>query len=251
MCTVHIRRARAFALCAIVAPVVLQAQTTLPDGRAILKRYAEVSGAATLSTLPGVHLKGTFELPSQGFTGSIESFTDKNGRTQSVTNISGLGKMRQGSDSTIVWALDPVQGPRILKGKEAAERRELEDFRGMSRDPSFVTDAKTIVRMTMEGEQCFQVRLTWKSGRTTNECYSEKTGLLVTMDAVETTSMGDIPVSRTYSEYKTFGGLTVATKVVEKAQGIEAVQHITEMTFETIDDAKLALPPQIKALRGS
>jgi hypothetical protein len=245
------RRARIFALLGVFAPLAARAQTTLPDGRAILKRFAEVSGGAKLLAAPGLHEKGTFELPAQGFTGSYEAFADKTGRSVAVTNISGIGEIREGSDATTVWTVDPVQGPRILLGKEAAERRELVDFRGMLRDTSLVTDAKTVVRMTMDGEQCFQVRLTWKSGRTTNECYSEATGFLVRMDAVETTSMGDIPVSRSYSEYKTFGGITIATKTIERTQGLEATHHVTAVMFEVIDEATLALPPVIKAMKKS
>ena len=232
------------------APGAANAQVSLPDGRTVLKRFADVSGAAKLAAVPGVHLKGVFELPSQGLTGVLESFSDKNGRTVQMTTITGIGQIQEGSDSALTWTLDPVQGPRILKGKEADERRELVDPRGMRRDPAFVVDVKTLVRTVIDGEQCFQLDLTWKSGRHTKECYSEKTGLLVSMDAIETTSMGDIPVSRSYSDYKTFDGVTLATKVIERTQGLEATQRITEVTFEAIDEIRFALPPQIKALRG-
>ena len=233
----------------VLAPAAAFAQLTLPDARAVLKRYGEAVGAAKLVAAPGYHLKGTYEIPSAGLNGTFESFTNKAGRTANVINITSIGTILAGSDSVFAWTLDPIQGPRILEGKEFLQHREQEDVRAMGREPSFVLEAKSVVRTVLEGETCIKLELKWKSGRTSTECFSEKTGLLVQVESVETTSMGDVPVTRIYAEYKTFSGVTVPTKVIERTQGLEAIQHITDVVLEAIDDAKLAVPAQIQALR--
>ena len=242
-------------LAGAIAPVVAHAQGTigaagpLPDARAVLKRFAEASGAAKLLTVPGVHMKGTFEVPSQSLTGVLESYMDKSGRTMQVTNIAAIGAMIQGSDSSVAWALDPVQGPRLLQGRELAERRDEDDPRGMSRDPGFVLSAQSVLRTVVDGEPCVKLKLAWRSGRESTECYSEKTGLLVQVESVQASTIGDIPYVRTYSEYKTFDGVTLATKVLERAQGLEDVQHITEVRFEAIDPSVFTIPASVQALR--
>lgn len=237
------------ALVLVLAPSVAFAQLTLPDARAVLKRYAEAVGAAKLATAPGLHMKGTYEIPSAGLTGTFEAFTNKAGRSASVINITSIGTMLAGSDSVFAWTLDPIQGPRILEGKEYLQHREEEDHRAMGREPFFVLEAKSLVRTTVEGETCIKLELKWKSGRTSAEYFSEKTGLLLQVETTQLTSMGEVPVTRVYGEYKTFSGLTLPTKVIERTQGLEAIQHVTDVILEPIDDAKLVVPAQIQALR--
>lgn len=252
--SLKIRTAGVIGAAALLLPSLSFAQGAgaagaLPDARAVLKRYVDVTGVAKLTSLPGIHMRGTFEVPAGGLSGTMEQFVDKSWRTLQVTVISGIGEMRQGSDSMFAWTVDPVQGPRLLEGREFAERREQEDPRGMRRDPSYVVNAQTLERSVVDGEACVKLKLTWKSGRETTECYSEKTGLLVSMDGTETTSMGPIPSSTSFAEYKTFDGIMFATKVTQRAQGIEAIQRVTEVVFETVDPSALALPPAIQALR--
>jgi hypothetical protein len=231
------------------APLAGAQGAALPEARAVLARYAEVTNAAKFATIAGTHFKGTFELPAAGLTGTMEGFSDQLGRSVHIVTLGGIGEIREGVDTAFAWSLDPMQGPKLIEGKEFVESREQEDPRAMRRDPAVVLDAQTTERATIDGESCVKLKLKWKSGRTTTECYSEKTGLLVSEDGVETSSMGDIATTTSYSEYKTFDGITMPTKRVKKVAGTEVTMRFAEVEFGAVDPAKLAIPPEIQALR--
>jgi hypothetical protein len=227
----------------------LFAQGSLPDARAVLARYATVSGASRLAGIAGFHITGTFELPGMGIQGKLDAYRDRAGRSYQMLVIDGIGELRAGSDSTFAWRIDPMQGPRIIEGKEFTQQREQEDPRGMRRDTSFVVEAQAVERSTVDGEACIKLKLKWKSGRESTECYSEKTGLLLQTETVTATELGDVPTTRTYNDYKTVDGITMAMLVIERAMGQEQRQRITAVQFGEIDPSKFELPAEIKALR--
>jgi hypothetical protein len=237
-----------FALVTAMVPHVATAQA-LPDPRAVLAKYVQVTNAAKLSSSPGQRMKGTFEMPAQGLSGQVEGYRDRQGRSLQVITIPGIGQMKEGTDTAFKWSMNPIEGPKLIEGKEFIEAREREDPRAALRDPALVINAVAVRRDSVAGAPCVLLTLTWKSGRSTNECYSESSGLLLSSESKETTSMGEIAIRVTYMDYKTFDGITLPTRTVQSASGTDVVLRLTELVFETIDPAKLALPPEIQALR--
>ncbi|HYV95832.1 MAG TPA: hypothetical protein VE967_00100 [Gemmatimonadaceae bacterium] len=242
------RSARSFvALSFSLAVLPLHAQQ-LPDARAVLARYAQATGAAKIATLPGRHTKGTIEMSAQGMTGTVEGYADKDGRNIQMISLAGID-FRTGVDTNFAWSIDAMQGPRLIQGKEFEEQREDLDPRAMRRDPAVVVEATTIERATVDGQPCIKLHLKWKSTKETTECYSEATGLLVSKEGTQTSAMGQMQLTTLYADYKTFEGVTVPTKVTQRAAGTELVSRMTEVTFGPVDPAKLAPPPEIVALR--
>ena len=233
----------------LLAAVWAPASGAQTAARAILARYAEVTNAAKFATLPGHRVKGTFDLPAAGLSGSMEGFSDQAGRAVQIITLPGIGEMKEGVDTAFAWSMNPIEGPKLIEGKEFVENREREDPRAMRRDPAIVIDAQTLGDTTIDGDECVRLKLKWKSGRESTECYSKKSGLLIAADGVETSAMGEIKVSTSYSDYKTFEGITLPTKTVQRAAGTEVTLRITEVVFGAVDPAKLAIPPEIQALR--
>lgn len=245
----HLRPATLVALMvAAGAPSLLPAQA-LPDARAVLRRYVQATNATKLAAQAGQHVKGTFSMPAAGFTGQREVFSDGKGRASQTITAPGIGQLREGIDSSYAWSLDPFQGPKIIDGTEFAEMSERQDPRAMLRDPALVVGAETLRRDTVENQPCVKVKLTWKSGRSTTDCYSEGTGLLVSSEGVQSSPMGDLAYTILYSEYKSFDGITLPTRSLQRAAGTEALTVISEIVFGRVDPAKLAPPPEIQALR--
>jgi hypothetical protein len=166
-----------------------------------------------------------------------------------VISVPGLGDIRTGSDSTFAWSFSPFEGPKILEPKEFTEQREKEDLRTMRRDPAMVVEATFVDRAVVDSQPCINLRLKWKSGRETTECYSESSGLLLQVVGVETTSAGSIPTTTTFAEYKQHGPVMLPTKTTQRAAGLEITQRIELVEFVAIDEAKFMLPPEIVALR--
>jgi hypothetical protein len=238
----------AFALSTAVASYAAHAQA-LPDPRAVLARYVQVTNATKLLTSPGQRMKGTFEMPAQGLSGQVEGYRDRQGRSVQVVTLAAIGAMKEGTDIDFKWSMNPIEGPKLIEGKEFIQAREREDPRAAARDPALVVNAVTVRRDSAGGAPCVLLTLTWKSGRSTNECYSESTGYLLSTESKETSAMGEIALKVTYHDYKTFDGITVPTRTVQSATGTEIVLRLTELVFETIDPEKFTLPPEIQALR--
>jgi hypothetical protein len=237
----------ALALAGAVAPSRAQ---DLPAARAVLARYAEATGAAKLASLQGYHVKGTFEIAAQGLRGTLEGWRDlATGRSLQVLTLPGLGEIKTGLDTAFGWSMSPFEGAKILELKEFTEQREKDDVRSMRRDSSVVVEAFAIERAVVDSQPCIVLKLKWKSGRETTECYSEANGLLVRAEAVETTSAGAIPTITLFSEYRKFGDVTMPTKAVQRAAILEITQRVTDVEFGAVDAAKLTPPPEIQALR--
>lgn len=242
------RRLAAGVAVAACVPAFALAQA-LPDARAVLNRFAEVTGARALEAAPGLVMRGRVELPAAGLSGSVESFLDKSGRSMQVLVIEGIGEMKQGMAGDFGWSLDPVTGARILTDKEFSDRRDSESIAGMLRKESMITEARTLARTNIDGQACIQLMIKWKSGRQSTECYSEETGFLVSLTSTQTSQMGDIPYTSSMSEYRAVNGVTLPMRVVQRLAAQEFTIRFSEVRVEAIDAAKLAVPTEIQALR--
>jgi len=165
-----------------------------------------------------------------------------------VTTIPGVGAIQIGYDGTTAWSLDPMQGPRVLTGKEADEIIEQADPRAGALSAELFTAVQTVADTTMNGERCFLVKLNWKSGRETFDCFSAASGLLVGSKSIQETQMGKIPVTTLYNDYKKFGDFMVPTKTVNSMMGQEQVMTVSEVQVGTGAGVTIAPPAEIKAL---
>jgi hypothetical protein len=159
-----------------------------------------------------------------------------------------MGEVQVGYDGTTAWALDPMQGPRVLSGAEADQMKDESDRRAVLRAAEMFTSMETLKDTTMNSERCYLVKLTWKSGRETFDCYGATTGLIVASRSVQKTAMGEIPVVTLFSDYKKFGDVTVATKTVQELMGQQQILTISSVEFTDGAGLTIAPPAAIQAL---
>jgi hypothetical protein len=100
----------------------------------------------------------------------------------------------------------------------------------------------------MGGQECYKVKHTWKSGRTTTDCFSVSDGLLIATTQTQTSQMGEMEVTTLHSEYKDFGGIRRPTVTTAQMMGQEARTTILSWEWDAVDPAELELPADIKAL---
>jgi hypothetical protein len=163
-------------------------------------------------------------------------------------NISGIGMIENGFDGTTAWQINPMQGPRIMTGKELDAVREESSFGASSRMGPNVASAETLERTEMNGEACYKVKVVWKSGRETFDCYSVASGLLVATVAKQESPMGTVEVTTLVSDYKDFGGQKIATRLTQQAMGQEQVLVLTSVDYDAAPDSTFRMPAAIKAL---
>ena len=226
--------------------LVLQAQTPSE----ILARYTKaVDPEGKLSAIEGVRSEGTFEMAAAGISASFVSMQRRPNQMAMSIVISGMGEMKQGSDGVTVWASDPMQGPRIMTGAEAAAFMDGADFKAMVRTPDLFTAMELAGEGEVGGEKCLKVKLTWKSERVTTECYSATSGLILETSGTQSTPQGEVATVGRLSEYKAVGGFLMPHKVVNSMMGFEQVLTITKAEVGEQAPSLFELPPEIKALK--
>lgn len=223
-------------------------QSTLPSAATLVAKYATAIGGPAMMRAAQITTRGGLQMPMAGFTATYEMVQLAPNKMQMVTTIPGVGSIQVGYDGTMAWSVDPMQGPRLLAGKELDEIREEADPRAMARVPELFASLQTVADTTMGGQQCYLVKLTWKSGRETYDCYNASSGLMVGSKSIQQTPMGAIPVSVEYSDYKKFGDFTVPTKSVHSMMGQQQVHTVTAVEVGTGAGVAISAPAEVKAL---
>lgn len=248
-----LRTARALALLAVVAvpaaPGVAAAQD-LPAAKELVARYVTaIGGRDAILKYTSIRSTGFFEMPAAGLRGDLRIVQAKDGRTSMRISVPGMGELAGGYDGTTAWSMNPMQGPRLLEGKELAQMKEDAGFLTMLRESPAIDSMVTVAQDTIGGEACYKVKVSYKSGRTSFDCYSAATGLLAGTISVQESNMGTVEVTTAMTEWKEFGGIRFATRMRQQAMGQEQVLGVDEVAFDSPDDTQaFALPEPVKAL---
>lgn len=231
-----------------IAQVAGAQQAALPPAAGLLAKYGTAVGAPTFIGARSIVTKGGLSMPAAGINATFEMTQLAPNQMQMVTTIPGMGIVEIGFDGMTAWASDPMQGPRVLAGKELDQMKDEADRRGLVRSAEMFAKIETVADTTMNSEHCYLVKLTWKSGRETFDCYSAATGLMVGSRSVQKTAMGDIPVVSLFSDYKRFGGITVATKTVQELMGQQQILTISSVDVGTGVGLTITPPAAVQAL---
>ena len=235
---------------AVLLPIVAAAQVAsaqLPAAPALVAKYVAAINGTAMMNAKSIVTKGGMSMPSAGINGTVEMTQAGTNQMQMVSTIPGMGEIQAGYDGTIAWASDPMQGARLLSGKEMDQMKDESDRRTMVRDAQLFTAMTTVADTTMNGERCYEVKLNWKSGRETFDCFSATSGLLIASRTIQTTSMGSVPVVSYFTEYKKFGDVTVATKTTMEMMGQQQILTISSVELGAVARA-IVPPPAVQAL---
>jgi hypothetical protein len=233
----------------LAAPAPGTAQDALPTAEEIIDRHVEaVGGRDAVLSHSSSRLTGTFAMPAAGIEGTLVVRSAAPNLNLTTVEIPGLGTILSGYDGEVGWSVDPNLGPRLLDGLELAATVEGSSHLAAVRDPSLFDVRETVERTEMNGEPCFKVRLVWKSGRESFDCYSVETGLLVAGLSRQETPMGEIDTVTLLDDYREFGGILSATRIRQQMLGQEQVMTLETIEYDVVDPAAFAPPEPIQAL---
>jgi len=251
--TRHIILASAVALATPLGASAQQpaASGPFPPAAALIARYDTLINAPAILGAPAITTHGTFQIPSAGMTASFEMVQTGHDRVRMTATIPGAGAMQTGFDGTTGWSVNPMQGPRIATGAELVQMRDEADRRAVPRVASLFSSMQTVADTTMDGERCYLVKLTWKSGRVTYDCYSPTTGYLVATRATQQSPMGAMDVVTTYGPYAKFGSISLPTRTVMQAMGQQQIITITGAELTPVPAGATSPPPEIQTLMAS
>jgi len=226
-----------------------QGTAALPPAKELIAKFVAATNAtAVMAKHQSVRTKGRFEVPAQGVSGDLEISQARPNKTMMRINVGSIGQFEQGYDGTTGWSINPMQGPRLMTGRELDAVREESSFGASSRQGPNVASAETVEKTEMNGEPCYKVKMVWKSGRETFDCYSVASGLLIASMGKQESPMGTFEVTNLVSDYKDFGGQKIATRLTQQLMGNEQVLIISTVDYDAADPAVFEMPAAIKAL---
>ena len=229
-----------------------QAQPTedMPSAKQLIERHIKaVGGKEAIRKHKSRTTKARFEMTGMmGIEGDVVIYAMAPDRMLVVTEIPGIGEIRQGFDGEVAWGIDPMQGPRVLTGKELEQGRQQADFYSDLNYEKYFKEMETVGKTEFSGEETWEVKIktSWDSDLTSY--YSADTGLLRGNKVVQESPMGQIPTVTTLSEYKEFDGVKIPTKMVSKVMMGEQIITITEVTHGNVEANTFELPAEIKPL---
>lgn len=227
-----------------------RAQTgDLPPARQIVDRFVTaIGGADAVRKHKSRRAVGTFSVPAQGLSGALELLAAAPDRQLVRISLSGIGEIQQGFDGRVAWSIDPMTGPRVLEGAARAQAQMDADFYSELHDGTRYTKMETVARTDFEGVAAYKVRLIRPSGEEDFEYFAVDTGLLVGSELTRISPMGPVPATSVISDYKPFGTIRLATRVVQRLMGMEQVITIATVEHDGVEELAFALPPPIRTL---
>ena len=160
-----------------------------------------------------------------------------------------MGKIESGINNGVAWDKNPMLGPRVKSGIERAQSLREDAFNFAIHWRELYPKAETVDVETLDGELCYKLVLTPAEGNPETMYFQKKSGLAVKTTTVAVGPMGDMPVESLASDYKSFGGVTMPTKMTQKAAGQEFTITIQDVKInQPLPADRFEPPAEIKAL---
>jgi hypothetical protein len=201
------------------------------------------------ASIQGARVVNTLDIPAAGMSATVTLIQAKPNLILNTTEIASVGKMLQGYDGITAWANDPLHGPRILTGREAAAITDAAEVVATTRTASLFTAMALAGEADVNGDKAICVAFTWKSGRVTTDCFSTTSWLIVESRAKEQSAQGEVELVSHPSDYRVVGGLLIPHKITVSMMGMVSTVTTTSIEFGPQPAALFELPPEIKALR--
>jgi hypothetical protein len=171
-------------------------------------------------------------------------------RMVTKTTVPGLGELLNGSNGTVAWDVNPMSGPRLLADKELEQMKESTEFYAnllYSADRYSVMESQGIV--DFGGEKSHKLRMVLKqSGSEGMTYFSVATGLLVGSETSTISQMGTMQITQLVSEYKTFGGVKMPTRIEQTVGPNKLIITTTDVKLNAVPESAFDIPAQVKPL---
>ncbi len=236
-------------LVAPIARAVGSQPGTLPDARVLVARHDSlVGGRAALEAHQSMHLIGTLTIAAAGIDAPMEILKRRPNQYLFRTAIPQLGEMAQGFDGTTAWSVRPGQGAQVLSGEAAAQMVESADFFGDLHDLGKFASVETVEETDFLGVRAYKVRFTRRTGGVVHEFFNVASGLSAGSSVELRTPLGRQESVTVLAEYREFGGVRIATRIIQRQPEYESVIRIVAVEFDRLSAAALAPPPEVQAL---
>ena len=225
------------------------AAQSLPTPTALMARHdSAVGGRAVLASHSSMRMVGALSIAMAGIEAPFEILKRSPNTYLFRSSLGPVGDILQGFDGTTAWTIQPGAAPAILEGQSRDQLATQADFFADLHDASKFSAMTTVGEIDFEGKRCYEVRFTRLNGTSVTEYFDKATGLSAGGLSSADTPMGAMQQVSVYSDYKEFGGMRFATRIVQRNPQYEMVLSISAIEFDNVDAAAVALPDAVKAL---
>ena len=237
-------------LVASAADTPAKATGKLPSAADVIAKYLKaIGGREAVLKHTSTRLKGAWEMPAQQEAkGEFELLQAKPSKRLMRMKLGTMGEIVNGYDGKAGWVTSPFAPPALMEGKMLDQTRDDADYYAVLHNPTDYRSLETVARTQFDNRECLELKLITKSGREVREFYDAKTGLLAGIRAIQETQQGSSETTVTCLEYQKFGDLQQVTKLkIGSDQGDVSIR-ITSVEYDTVSDAELEPPAEIKVL---
>jgi hypothetical protein len=235
--------------CTLLHVVPAGAQDAAPDARSIVARHQQaVGGLDAHAAVRSLHSTGELAIPSAGITGTLEVWQARPNRTAMRVDIPGWGTVSSGFTGVAGWTLSSTEGARLMTGAEALQAADDAHFDSLLRAPALVDSLVYLERTAIAGQTCDRVRVVWRSGRVSSDCFAVDSGLLVASSRSQLSGDAAADATVLYADYRAFGSIRIPTRITTIVSGIEQVVTLLTVSLDDVADDALTPPPAIRAL---
>jgi hypothetical protein len=183
----------------------------LPTLDEVLAKYVKASGGEeAIKKVSSRTMKGTFELPAMGASGTVEMVTKAPNMNYMKIEIGGFGTIVSVFDGKAAWSQDPMSGLRELSGVELAQMKLQSDFHRELRMKELYKSLTVKSREKLAGGSAIMVEAIPAEGSPEKYYFDETSGLLVRHDSEPESPQGKMPTESTLEDYKMVDGVNIA-----------------------------------------
>ncbi|HEU0014512.1 MAG TPA: hypothetical protein VFQ45_12555 [Longimicrobium sp.] len=225
-----------FGAALLLASVPLAAQP-VPTGREVVERYVEaVGGRQALARVQHRHAVYEMSVDGRVMTMDVKMARPNHGL---VTLTTPMGPLVSGFDGTIAWVNSAMTGAQLLEGPEAEQAMRRARFDGDVLFDAY-TRLETLGREEIDGQPCWNVRMSSEDGEEATRCFHTETGL-----QVGATENG---IRVVYGGYLEVDGLKYPASMTSVMDGERVTITLKRVSHDPIPAETFALPAEVRAL---
>jgi hypothetical protein len=210
----------------------------------VLDKYVEaLGGRQALEKITSRQVKGTFDLPAMGASGTLTVMAKAPNKWITTIDIEGFGVMQMGFDGTMAWDNNPMAGMRELTGKELAARTREATFNKELKIKELFRKVEVTGKEKVAEKDAYVVEATPAEGIVEKMYFDAESGLLVRLDAERESPQGSVMVETYLEDYKDVDGVKVPFTLKQVLPQFTVQMKFDEVKHNVeIEDAKFAKP---------
>ena len=222
-----------------------------PSGEELFTRYTEALLVGDDSAWDRSQRRvdhGTFSMPRQGITSSLEARYERPDHFVVRMDFPGIGLFEEGYDGELGWAVDPTQGPRVKDPEESLRFAFDAAYEGDLNWEERYTEFRVMGLETCQDQPAWEVRAVTVLGDERTLFFDKKTGLM-TCSVIEVKGgFGSVKTRNQYLDYEEVEGRLVSRKLIQEAMMLELVLESDVIDLSPREFEPIAPPPEVAEL---